>query len=637
MKYFSMFAGVGGFDLGIQRAIPNAECIGFSEVDKYCNELLKKKFKGVINYGDARKINTRELPDFDMLCGGYPCQSFSIAGKRKGFEDIRGTLFFQIERIAKAKRPKIILLENVKGLLSHDKGNTWKVITQHLNNMGYLVDYRILNSKYFGVPQNRERIFHIGYDLKWLIKENVKDGQVKRNSQLEKMLKGWLLENLLKDLEELKNLSEIKLKEWILNYLRYICGNQTRLEYSKTIKNSQIKKSQKSLKEHLLQSHTKEKRLDSITKDKEKSLEMVQDIYESMMEKGIDYGFIELWQKSILENLKKNNQSTISIIIKKIIEKKTFSCASLNLIIGWFILQQKDYWEKWLNQEVLNLIKIKEFIQHERRRNKTKLRERNMLRNIRTSVGFTEPFDKRYKFIIGNIRGTSRPEILPFRENAKEIPRLYEGKKKIIYDNHRKDEIREYEECSFTLSKAMGDGGNNIPIVMNLQQRSKDRPSLKDNKNAGGSGTLIRDDGNTYCLDSGNNMGVMNCIGTCFGRGGSSNEECSMFERTNYALAMRKKERNKKKEDRIEQGQQFEPRKDDNTNTLSSVEKDNYCYTNQLRRLIPVECERLQGFPDDWTEGFSNTQRYKMMGNAVTVNVIEALMKEFRGGSKLKP
>jgi len=231
------------------------------------------------------KINTRELPDFDMLCGGYPCQSFSIAGKRKGFEDIRGTLFFQIERIAKAKRPKIILLENVKGLLSHDKGNTWKVITQHLNNMGYLVDYRILNSKYFGVPQNRERIFHIGYDLKWLIKENVKDGQVKRNSQLEKMLKGWLLENLLKDLEELKNLSEIKLKEWILNYLRYICGNQTRLEYSKTIKNSQIKKSQKSLKEHLLQSHTKEKRLDSITKDKEKSLEMVQDIYESMMEK----------------------------------------------------------------------------------------------------------------------------------------------------------------------------------------------------------------------------------------------------------------------------------------------------------------------------------------------------------------
>lgn len=189
MKYFSMFSGIGGFELGILNAMasgrqrqkenklettmpkpmckPNfglsTTCIGFSEIDKYAIQIYKKHFPNHKEYGNARTINAEELPDFDFLIAGFPCQSFSIAGKRGGFEDTRGTLFFQIARIARAKRPKLLLLENVKGLLSHDKGKTFGTILETLSELGYVCEWQILNSKNFGVSQNRERVLIIGY------------------------------------------------------------------------------------------------------------------------------------------------------------------------------------------------------------------------------------------------------------------------------------------------------------------------------------------------------------------------------------------------------------------------------------------------------------------------------------------
>ena len=188
-----MFTGIGGFELGIQRALDNKQlatieqdrerrnrntneqpvllcptkdaplCIGYSEIDKWSIQTYQKNFgMEARNYGDATKIKPEELPDFDMLCGGFPCQAFSIAGKRGGFEDTRGTLFFDIARILKVKRPKIVFLENVKGLLNHNKGETFRVIIQTLSELGYDVQWMVLNSKFFGVPQNRERVFIIG-------------------------------------------------------------------------------------------------------------------------------------------------------------------------------------------------------------------------------------------------------------------------------------------------------------------------------------------------------------------------------------------------------------------------------------------------------------------------------------------
>ena len=191
-----MFSGIGGFEYGIQQAITNkiepkeqsekhsiselgfstdssdsdgnrgwssATCIGYSEIDKYAIKVYERNFNGHTNYGDATKINPKELPDFDLLVGGFPCQAFSIAGKRKGFDDTRGTLFFDIARILSEKRPRHLVLENVKGLLSHDSGKTFQTILGVLADLGYAVEWQVLNSKDFGVPQNRERVFIVGH------------------------------------------------------------------------------------------------------------------------------------------------------------------------------------------------------------------------------------------------------------------------------------------------------------------------------------------------------------------------------------------------------------------------------------------------------------------------------------------
>ena len=160
MKFYDLFAGIGGFRLGFERA--GHECVGSCEIDKYARQIYAKNFGHEPTERDATKINPSNLPYFDILCAGFPCQSFSIAGRRGGFSDTRGTLCFEILRIAEQRKPPILLLENVKGLLSHDKGKTFRIITESLDELGYDVEWQLLNSKYF-VPQNRERIFIIGH------------------------------------------------------------------------------------------------------------------------------------------------------------------------------------------------------------------------------------------------------------------------------------------------------------------------------------------------------------------------------------------------------------------------------------------------------------------------------------------
>lgn len=160
MKYFSTFSGIGGFELGIG---DEHECVGYSEIDRFADAIYKKHFPKHKNYGDITKIKAETLPDFDLLVGGFPCQAFSIAGKRAGFDDTRGTLFFDLARILKAKRPRYFIFENVKGLLSHDNGHTFKTIISALDELGYDIQWQVLNSKNHGVPQNRERVIIVGH------------------------------------------------------------------------------------------------------------------------------------------------------------------------------------------------------------------------------------------------------------------------------------------------------------------------------------------------------------------------------------------------------------------------------------------------------------------------------------------
>ena len=165
IRYFDMFAGIGGFRAGLTRA-GGFQCIGHCEIDKYADasyRAIHNPRKEELYYPDARTIDPDTMPDFDLLCGGFPCQAFSTAGKRLGFEDSRGTLFFEIARLAAARRPSYLLLENVPGLLSHDKGRTFTAILSTLSDLGYGIEWLVLNSKDFGVPQSRRRVYIVCY------------------------------------------------------------------------------------------------------------------------------------------------------------------------------------------------------------------------------------------------------------------------------------------------------------------------------------------------------------------------------------------------------------------------------------------------------------------------------------------
>jgi len=179
-----------------------------SEIDKFA----VKAYEAIYGYkpkGDVTKIDAKDVPDHDILTAGFPCQAFSIAGKRLGFEDTRGTLFFEVARIAKEKKPKVVLLENVKGLVSHDKGRTFKIILETMESLGYTVWHKVLNSKYFGVPQNRERIFIV------CIREPKGEFQFPNNDQVTTKLKDILEDNV----DEKYFLSEEKTKR-LLSTLR---------------------------------------------------------------------------------------------------------------------------------------------------------------------------------------------------------------------------------------------------------------------------------------------------------------------------------------------------------------------------------------------------------------------------------
>ena len=160
-KFIDLFAGVGGIRIPFEEL--GGDCVFSSEWDKFSQQTYEANF-GEIPHGDITEIDAKDIPKHDLLVGGFPCQAFSQAGLKKGFKDTRGTMFFEIARILDHHKPKAILLENVKGLRGHDKGNTFKTIISILNELGYqTLESTVLNAKHFGLPQNRERIFIVGF------------------------------------------------------------------------------------------------------------------------------------------------------------------------------------------------------------------------------------------------------------------------------------------------------------------------------------------------------------------------------------------------------------------------------------------------------------------------------------------
>ncbi len=198
--FIDLFAGIGGFRIALEKYGGN--CVFSSEFDKYCANIYELNF-GETPKGDITKIDETIIPSHDVLAAGFPCQSFSSAGLQKGFEDTRGTLFFDILRIVKEKKPKVLLLENVKNIIYHDKGKTFEKIVKHLKKTGYLVSWKILNAKDFDVPQNRERIIIIGSLTETFDFSKIKYKKIK-----------FKIKNILED--ENKNIKFLSPNEYIL-------------------------------------------------------------------------------------------------------------------------------------------------------------------------------------------------------------------------------------------------------------------------------------------------------------------------------------------------------------------------------------------------------------------------------------
>ncbi len=169
-KFIDLFAGVGGFHLAMKEL--GGECVYAAEINKDSVAVYKDNF-GINALNDVTKVNPKDIPEHDVLCAGFPCQAFSNAGQKKGFEDVRGTLFFDIKRIIEHHKPKFIILENVKHLVKHDKGNTWEVIKYNLEKLGYILTYDplILSPNQIGIPQNRPRVYILGVHKDYVPKD----------------------------------------------------------------------------------------------------------------------------------------------------------------------------------------------------------------------------------------------------------------------------------------------------------------------------------------------------------------------------------------------------------------------------------------------------------------------------------
>jgi DNA (cytosine-5)-methyltransferase 1 len=217
LRVFEAFAGYGGASFALKRTGINYNVIGYSENDKFASALYEKNHPDVPAFGDITQLDPNTLPDFDLFTGGFPCQPFSQVGLGKGESDTRGTLFHDIVRVCEAKRPKHILLENVKGLKTNRHGKTLQTIVEKLTNLGYDVTFKVLNSKDYGIPQNRERIWIYGHQGVLPLTFTLEPPRQKLRVALKDLLDDEPDESLFKSQEQINRLKELYGLDFIVN------------------------------------------------------------------------------------------------------------------------------------------------------------------------------------------------------------------------------------------------------------------------------------------------------------------------------------------------------------------------------------------------------------------------------------
>lgn len=540
IKVFSMFSGYGGDLFALQKAGIDHECVGCSEIDPFAIKCHDQNHK-VKNYGDCTKIDPDDLPDFDLLTGGFPCQAFSISGKRGGFDDTRGTLFNEIIRIAKVKRPKYLLVENVKGLTNHDNGKTMKVILNAIKKIGYGVIYKVLNSKDYGTPQNRERIFFVCKFGGW----DFMEFQFPNKEKLKLSLRD-ILEH---DVDKKYYLSEKMIKGLLKPSGKYGCFQPMkpkRLDDIATTISAGCCKMRRD--DNYIREQVKDG-INQLNDERQgKRVYGTDGISPTLTSHGDSKGGIPVPFINQLNNPKHSNDRIYGDDgISPTLNTMQGGNRQPNICIN----HVGDIQVKATKRTFDTPKEINQFLKD----NKGKSTMSDMADRLRLPKTQVEHY-----FRVDQSRAVPSPEIWNRLKDILEFDDTYDRQVTSIYEKEVEFESSRRVYGSDGLSPTLDATAQGKMVqVHNMQPRSPDRPPLK--YSSGGSGHLQRDD-IAYCVDTGN---------------------------------------------------------------TNAVEFDNMT----IRRLVPIECFRLQGFFKDEIslDNLSDSQRYKLAGNGWELSVVSKIFK----------
>jgi len=554
LRFIDLYAGIGGFRLGFERE--GHECVWSCEIDKYCRQVYRYRF-GETPAGDVREVDPESIPEFELLLAGFPCQSFSLAGERRGFEDTRGTLFHEICRVLRVRRPPHCLLENVEGLLSTQDREAFRVVLQSLDGLGYDAEWQVLNSKDFGVPQNRPRVFITGH-LRGEPRPEVLpiargEGEVAESGERESEGGKEGLEPVMIDFGSItpRNLS-----------------NSIQSSYKKGIPNSQ--------------------------------------------------GRIGVLVHDSYPDFRTYDRESPSI---------STPCGGRHLP---FVLQKSPDWRE--DGTLREFSKVSPAIRERMGDNLPMMLEHRGRKAESPKLINESPSLRRESH-------GHQPKVLVdcgFQKSAYSpsgiSPTVREGHGDVVRIAERfgpKQSGGVYSKDGISPTVSWGkrgpfphhivDGNKNEPVFVGGLEKYR---RLEDGKNYSRN---FRQGGRIYSSKGISPSLSADSVG---GAGG----ETGLFV-TGVTLANKS---------RYEQGVDRTPLQKDNLSWALNKFADQGVLTEdvEIRKLTPVECERLQGFPDGWTERgltedgerveISDTQRYKMLGNAVTVNVVEFLAERYR-------
>lgn len=595
MRAISLFSGVGGFDLGFERA--GIETVLQAERDPHCLKVLERHWPHVRRVSDVRCVGTvingdgdesgvqqpgrfdfGGIGSVDIVFGGFPCQDLSVAGKRAGLGGERSGLWFEFERIVRELRPAYVVVENVPGLLSSNDGDDLRLILNHLQELGYIIDLDIADAQYFGVPQRRRRVFIVCQSARHLM--------TRRTVSSQRTMAQALCEILLASLVELRSLSSIgrissDSAKWLsadgLQKRIRLFGLESESDW-RTLLDAWVDASRKCPREPRSSDSSSESPAAPSTPSKTDTGRP--DGWRTGGE-GFDGSTSRLWSDTWAAVSAAVNSSTTSTPTSSITESRIYGCALTALLIFEHTVRLNTCSSRLSNEESSISIVLKGFIEYARRTGESLFGDLGWVRQW-------WDFRERAEHLIGELErcpgGGGRTQVLSLCEGCGGNP------------------------------ETRGATGEGTPasIAVRLAQ-------------TGSNGWGVGLDGQAYTLDGAQQAVLAHSVTASAGHHGHSSPRGDGSDNLVLANTLKANTGHANGYDREtyipETAYTIAAREAKGVSMLES--QTNYVSTNGVRRLTPLECERLQGFPDGWTDGQADSHRYKQMGNAVCVPVAE--------------